>query len=131
MAPLQGFRSVNTLSGLLLTCPTKDQQVHETPADSFGCDNARVRWPGLKSGPLSHTSPEARSSQTKQSQGAGMRCKRFTSFSLSTGGEVREVYMAYGVHRPPNYPLLYPKYPLLRAIRTLLEGTWGVLVHRL
>ena len=27
--------------------------------------------------------------------------------------------------RPPNYPLLYPKYPLLRAIRALLEGTWG------
>ena len=29
---------------------------------------------------------------------------------------------------PHNYPLPYPKYPLLRAIRTLLEGSWGVLV---
>ena len=32
--------------------------------------------------------------------------------------------------RPPNHPLIYPKYPLLRAIRTLLKGTWGVLVNR-
>ena len=30
--------------------------------------------------------------------------------------------------RPSNYPPLYPKYPLLRAIRALLKGTWGVLV---
>ena len=30
--------------------------------------------------------------------------------------------------RPPNHPLIYPKYPLLRAIRTLLKGTWGVVV---
>ena len=28
---------------------------------------------------------------------------------------------------PPNYPLSYPKYPLLRAIKALLKGTWGVL----
>ena len=26
--------------------------------------------------------------------------------------------------RPPNYPLLYQKYPLLRAIAALLRGTW-------
>ena len=31
--------------------------------------------------------------------------------------------------RPPNYPLIYPKDPLLRTIRALLRGTWGVLVH--
>ena len=30
--------------------------------------------------------------------------------------------------RPPNYPLTYPKYPLLRAIRAPLKGPWGVLV---
>ena len=32
---------------------------------------------------------------------------------------------------PPNYPLSYPEYPLLRAITALLKGTWGVLVIRL
>ena len=30
---------------------------------------------------------------------------------------------------PPNYPLIYPKYPLLRAIRAPLKGPWGVLVR--
>ena len=30
------------------------------------------------------------------------------------------------VPRPPNYPLIYPKYPRLRAIRTLLKCPWGV-----
>ena len=30
--------------------------------------------------------------------------------------------------RPPNYPLTYPKYPLLRAMRAPLKGPWGVLV---
>ena len=30
--------------------------------------------------------------------------------------------------RPRNYPLLYPKYPLLRTLRALLKGHWGVLV---
>ena len=25
------------------------------------------------------------------------------------------------------YPLIYPKYTLLRTIRALLRGTWGVL----
>ena len=30
---------------------------------------------------------------------------------------------------PPNYPLIYPKYPLLRAIRTPLKGHGGVLVQ--
>ena len=29
--------------------------------------------------------------------------------------------------RPPNYPLIDPKYPLLRAIRAPLKGHWGVL----
>ena len=29
--------------------------------------------------------------------------------------------------RPPNYPLIYPKYLLLRAIRAPLKGHWGVL----
>ena len=29
--------------------------------------------------------------------------------------------------RPPNYPLLYPKYPLLSTIRAQLTGHWGVL----
>ena len=24
-----------------------------------------------------------------------------------------------------NYPLIYPKYPQLRAIRTQLKGPWG------
>ena len=33
-----------------------------------------------------------------------------------------------GLPAPPNYPVLYPKYPLLRTIRALLKGTWGVLV---
>ena len=28
---------------------------------------------------------------------------------------------------PPNYPLIYPIYPLLSAIRTPLKGPWGVL----
>ena len=28
---------------------------------------------------------------------------------------------------PPNYPLIYPKYLLLRAIRAPLKGHWGVL----
>ena len=32
-----------------------------------------------------------------------------------------------GSPRPPNYPLLYPKYPLLRTIRAPLKGTWGVM----
>ena len=32
------------------------------------------------------------------------------------------------VARPPNHPLIDPKYPLLRAIRTPLKGPWGVLV---
>ena len=31
-----------------------------------------------------------------------------------------------GVQAPPNYPLFYPKYPLLRTIRALLRGTWVV-----
>ena len=31
-----------------------------------------------------------------------------------------------GISSPPNYPLLYPKYPLVRAIWTLLKGPWGV-----
>ena len=26
----------------------------------------------------------------------------------------------------PNYPLIYPKYPLLRFIRAPLKGPWGV-----
>ena len=30
--------------------------------------------------------------------------------------------------RTPNYPLLYPKYPLLRTIRAPLKGQGGVLV---
>ena len=30
--------------------------------------------------------------------------------------------------KPPNYPLIYPKYQLLRAIRTLLKGPCGVLL---
>ena len=29
--------------------------------------------------------------------------------------------------KPPNYPLIYPKYLLLRAIRAPLKGHWGVL----
>ena len=29
---------------------------------------------------------------------------------------------------PPTTPLIYPKYPLLRTMRALLKGTWGVLV---
>ena len=28
---------------------------------------------------------------------------------------------------PPNYPLIYHKYTLFRAIRTLLKGLWEVL----
>ena len=32
------------------------------------------------------------------------------------------------VPRPPNYPLIYPKYLLLRAIRAPLKGPRGVLV---
>ena len=31
--------------------------------------------------------------------------------------------------RPPNYPLIFPKYPRLRTIRALLKGHWGVLVE--
>ena len=41
---------------------------------------------------------------------------------------------AHKIHRnlrirptPPNYPLIYPKYALLRTIRALLKGPWGVL----
>ena len=30
--------------------------------------------------------------------------------------------------RPPNYLLLHPKYLLLRSIRALIKGHWGVLV---
>ena len=33
--------------------------------------------------------------------------------------------------RPRNYPLIYPKYPLLRAIRAPLKRPWGVLVGAL
>ena len=32
------------------------------------------------------------------------------------------------VPRTPNYPLIYPKYRLLRTIRALLKGHCGVLV---
>ena len=32
---------------------------------------------------------------------------------------------------PPNYPLIYPKCPLLRTIRAPLKGQWGVLVEGL
>ena len=32
---------------------------------------------------------------------------------------------AYMFLDPPNYPLLYPKYPLLRTIRALLKGHLG------
>ena len=32
-----------------------------------------------------------------------------------------------GLPRPPNYPLIYPKYPLLRTIRALLKVSWGFL----
>ena len=28
--------------------------------------------------------------------------------------------------RPPNYPLIYPEYPLIRTIRALLKGPWAV-----
>ena len=31
--------------------------------------------------------------------------------------------------RAPNYPLIYPKCLLLRAIRAPLKGHWGVLVR--
>ena len=37
--------------------------------------------------------------------------------------------MSAGLPRPPNYPLIYPNYPLLRAIRAPLKGPWGVLVY--
>ena len=39
--------------------------------------------------------------------------------------------MVVSIPRPPNYPiiLIYPKYPLLRAIRALLKGPWGVLAR--
>ena len=30
---------------------------------------------------------------------------------------------------PPNGPLIYPKYLLLRAMRAPLKGHWGVLVN--
>ena len=35
------------------------------------------------------------------------------------------VHQPYENPTPPNYPLIYPKYPLLRAIRTLLKGLLG------
>ena len=40
----------------------------------------------------------------------------------------RAVIRVANLPRPPNYPLIYPKYPLLRTIKALLRGTWGVLV---
>ena len=48
------------------------------------------------------------------------------------GGAGALVTRLYSQYRPapPNYPLLYPKYPLLRTIRALLKGTWGVLGFR-
>ena len=30
---------------------------------------------------------------------------------------------------PPNCPLIYSKYPLLKTTRALLKGPWGVLVR--
>ena len=39
-----------------------------------------------------------------------------------------KVLRIWGLPAPPHYTLLYPKHPLLRTIRALLRGTWGVLV---
>ena len=37
----------------------------------------------------------------------------------------RAVIRVANLSRPPNYPLIYPKYPLLRTIRALLRGMGG------
>ena len=34
------------------------------------------------------------------------------------------IYIYVRILGPPNYPLMYPKYPLFRAIKTLLKGAW-------
>ena len=127
MAPLQDFRSVNTLSGLLLTCPTKDQQVHETPADSFG-----LTTPGYvgQASKAAHYPTQARKHVApRQNRAREQECVARGSLPSPYRQAVKSVRFIWlmGFIDPSTISQI----PSIKGHKGSIRGYLGVLVHRL